>query len=370
MAKKIINYRGGFIPRPTAKKMAGIARAAYKSPMVQRAQKDLVNYAGARVLKYITDKVQVSPSGVTATVSRSISGKSIATPTVFGNFGAVTSTKYIEGRGKKYIPPHIKQQGRYIDIRNGISNIEGNVADQSMGTFTTMDASYLNSVSNNMGRLYTSTRNVVNSSNYYVVQATKEIKMTNSSNVGVTVQIYEIVSRVTTDSSISPASSPFAAWDLGLSEGSPAGLTTSQSPITRFTYGSSPFDSDVFTQYYSVKKIFSVELPASTTHVHTSIYNIDREFNPDVIVNGLAGPIKNFTKFTMIVVKGNPVHASTGSDLVSSGPTALDVTTSERIQIYGMPGSTFIAGSSAIMPTIANPQVYTTPTTEQLVVTD
>lgn len=354
---------------PSSSPYVRAAIKAVKSP----AGKAITNYAKAQTFKYLSDKLRVTPSGVSVTVGKTISGRNINTPTVFGNFGAVTSTTYVEG-SLLNIPEYIKKEGRNINIINSAANIDAAVSAQGVYQINTNSPALLNNTANNYGRLFTQTRTAVNSSRFYLHQATMETKITNSSNVGVTLQIMEIVPRNTVDQTVgtNPAAAPQNAWAQGLLEASPAGMSGStQSAYTTDTYGAQPFDSEVFSQYFSVKKVFNVELPASTTHVHDSVYNICKVFEPDAIVNAtLPGSIKHFTKWLLIIVRGNPVHDSTNSDSVGSAPIACDLTFSQRLITYGMPGATTIAGLTSSMPAVATPQVYTTPTTEQLVATD
>lgn len=212
----------------------------------------------------------------------------------------------------------------------------------------------------------------MNTGRFYVHFVEAEMKLTNSSNVGITLDIYEIVPRGDYDMTNTDITSPLKCWDNGYIDESPAGITGStQSVLTSSVYGVKPMDSDLFTEYFVVKKIFPIELPASTTHVHKSRYNISRTFDSSSIQNSsLYGSIKHFTKWVLVIARGNPVHSSADSDIVGSSPLAVDATYSLREVTYGNVGSDTIAGITTGLPIPATPQVYGTPTTEQTVVVD
>ncbi len=373
---KYTKIRGGSLPvvykpksRMSFPKAFNSVYRAYKSPLGQSAASFAANKFGFK--KSTIDKVFSTVDGATAFVGKSLRGSSIGNvPTTYGAFGSVTTTKYVEG--KNYLPKRIKEIGKNIDISNSSTNLEATTSQQNALSFAALPAAKLIQIANNYAKLYTSTRTAVNSGRYYVDYVSSETKITNSSNVGVTLDIYEIIPRYNFDDVSSQLSSPLTAWLQGYVDSSPVGITgTSQVPLNITTYGAQPLDSDVFTSYFVIKKIFNVELPASTTHVHTSRYNICKMFDSSNILNSQAtGSMKNFTKWTMVVAKGNPVHASADSDSVGTSPVFLDLTTSIRMQTYGAPGNDTITGITSGFAVPATPQVYGPPTTEQTVVGD
>jgi len=379
MRRKFYSLRGGFRPtpirsfpttsiRPIAKMNPStleLAYKAYKSPLGQKLAGYAKTYAMNK-LNSISNGNNVS----SAFASNSLHAGKISTGAVTGQFGSVTRTRYRQG--SKKTPVSIKRGGKNIMFYNGGIQVSGTISTQGVGNVAILDANMLHNITVAYGNLYNTNRVVGNYGRFYMASAYSEVKFTNSSNVGCSVDLYEIMPRETINGA-SPSTingTPITAWNYALANiEKPQGIpVTTMANMSATTYGSVPFDSDIFTQFYVVKKRYEIELPASTTHIHEAQYNIQREFDDSQITNATTfGSIKNFTRWLMIVVRGNPVHGSDGS--VGPSPMILDITYSLRFESYGLPGSSTVAGITTGFALPPSPQVYTTPTTEQTVVT-
>lgn len=111
---------------------------------------------------------------------------------------------------------------------------------------------------------------------------------------------------------------PIALWNLGLNyECDTTGVVYSSNIY------SSPFKSHRFVDYFKVKKIFSIELPAGGSHTHVSTYHLNRKLRGSICLSH--GAIRDFTKYQMYIASGTPLNDSLTN--VSTSTIALDVVT-------------------------------------------
>ena len=168
--------------------------------------------------------------------------------------------------------------------------------------------------------------------------AQSEVTMTNSSNASCEIEIYDLVLKH--DLLVDPAfnvnalvypvaPNPEQYWSVGTlaAEGAAAGTTPSPSTFI----GSSPFDSQLFKDYFKVKKRTKVMLPQGGTHRHNIQLKPSRlidEFQVATSVAGVAG-LQGLTQYTMITCKGVPISDVTTA-LPTTASTLLDIIQSIR----------------------------------------
>ena len=240
----------------------------------------LGQYAKNYAFRKLNEFVNKSDTGVSATVPNGLSVRSIGTPTVFGNYGSITTTNYTEG--KYYLPKRISSEyGEIVRVNNLSGRITATTSLQNNASVSTVSGLDLYSLGQDLSQLTSSNLTAETQQGdvkLYIHQVQTQIRFTNSGNVGVVLDLYEVVPRIDIDFNETDIFTPSSAWNTGLAKQLPIGSMTVTS-VNPSTFGISPLDSAAFGSVYLVKKKFSIELPGATSHVHKSTYNINRHYN-------------------------------------------------------------------------------------------
>lgn len=180
----------------------------------------------------------------------------------------------------------------------------------------------------------------------YIYESTYgEIMFTNATNHAIDLDIYDIY--IKRDIGISETYTqvdtsgnnvavtwdfPTGAWELGVNNAqnyinpdstvypSPPGTTFFGAEYFNFL-GSTPFDSQLFKDYYGVQKRTHVQMPLGATHRHHCSFTLNKMVDSRMTNNSTIRAWKGFTRYTMWVVRGYPVNSAIRDSRV-------DVTTS------------------------------------------
>lgn len=165
---------------------------------------------------------------------------------------------------------------------------------------------------------------------FHVRSLQAELMLTNSTNVGCVMDIYDIACKQdaphsSTTGPTENVSTPVNAWLQGetkqLTSAIPAGYTSGV-----YVPGSIPKDSQIFKDYYKIVSKKSIAFGAGASHQHIVNLRIPRQFDQNettthaTYLNGLRG----FTMFTMVVVRGQIASsAGPGGNEPSQNSTVL-----------------------------------------------
>lgn len=208
-------------------------------------------------------------------------------------------------KGKSYLPSHIE---------NALAPqvIQSNAASQllaTIGTQNTTTVLQLNTPS--ISPFLTGDK----MSNTMYVRAFGDVTMNNIYLSNCYIIIYDIMARK--DISSSSLSSPDLAWTQGV-------VDEGRSSSVVDYLGSTPWQSELFNQYYEVKQVTNVVLCAGGTHVHKV------RLRPNRVVNAAYGQyttygLRGLTYFTMIEIHGSPANSITTQTTVSVGVAGLNI---------------------------------------------
>lgn len=147
-----------------------------------------------------------------------------------------------------------------------------------------------------------------------IEKATSDVTMNNIYLSNCYIMIYDIIARK--DVGNTSISNPYSTWAQG---------TTDESQPNAANYlGSTPFDNELFNQYYKVCQVTSVVLGAGATHVHKV------RMQPNRLVSGAYLEytpycLKDITYFTLVEFHGSPANDSTTQTQVGIGVGGLNV---------------------------------------------
>lgn len=154
-----------------------------------------------------------------------------------------------------------------------------------------------------------------------------EILITNQDSGNVNVCIYDIIARRDLASSANIATPVSAIKNSLLDEG---GINQNWD-----VPGVTPFASDLFTQFFVVKKMTHMTLGQGQAHTHRLNYKPNRQIDGEYIQYNPNG-FKNLTCFTVIQQVGLPCNDSVTKTQVSLGGTALDIVFKKQYQYTWM----------------------------------
>lgn len=146
----------------------------------------------------------------------------------------------------------------------------------------------------------------------------------NQTNVPVTIQFYDIIAKRDTASSQTffggaTTMDPQTLFTTGINNenvGSSSGLTSTFP-------GATPFMSERFCQYYTVKKVTKFTLHAGTEHVHYVKLKPSMLFNREISTSQYN--IRKNTYWPMLIIKGDVVNDSTTTTIVTYSSWSVDV---------------------------------------------
>lgn len=157
--------------------------------------------------------------------------------------------------------------------------------------------------------------------NFRVGYMSQETSVTNSSNIYWQMTLYDYVARrdAPRDSGVTERVTPLHLWAYGFHLSK-----NTLSPTSNFypwTVKATPFQSQLFTQFYKVVKTTTVWLGPGATHTHVMKNNLNKLFYPQRF-SVTKGPLQNVTAGTIWTIIGQPVEATT-----TTNPPAYPVTT-------------------------------------------
>lgn len=150
----------------------------------------------------------------------------------------------------------------------------------------------------------------------YVQTVIVETMITNLSNTNVTLTLYEVRNRKTTTES--PATSLATAL-------SKMGATST----TQFAIGLTPFDASIWCRYWKVQKSYVVELPLGRTHVHKSIYKVNKKVQYSEI-NMADQYMPGMTHSLLVAHHGMPGESTSVGTPITTAPESIACVFSER----------------------------------------
>lgn len=192
---------------------------------------------------------------------------------------------------------------------NGATRLAGSVGVQTPSVLLTMfNQTDLNSINSQL--------NSGNHTNRILYDScSANIYLTNQDQGTVMFELYDCIAR--RDLSTSNVADPVTAWQNSYADEN--GANTDYKFV-----GATPFSSDLFTQFFRVKKITHVILSQGQVHQHQVHYYprrlIDAEYT-QYMGNGAKG----LTCFTFIVARGAPYNDNTTKTTVSTGQVSLDI---------------------------------------------
>lgn len=149
----------------------------------------------------------------------------------------------------------------------------------------------------------------------------QEYMISNASSANVFLKIYECTARQDiTANSGSPVLNivqwnPAGAFDQGVYD-----VNTGMSAMT---LGTTPFQSQFFTNIWKVDKIYNIELGAGRSHKHLSKYSPNRLI--DESRSSRNSILKGVTRSIMILAFGSPINDTTDNTKVSTSLIALNI---------------------------------------------
>lgn len=149
----------------------------------------------------------------------------------------------------------------------------------------------------------------------FLIDMQHQLGITNTSTYTAKVCIYDILARHDTASGAVP-NVPTTAWSTGITDELAAGAATN--------VGNTPFMSDMFTQFWDVKRITKFDLQPGGTHTHKLALHPMKKLHSELL-NSITGGIAGITSYSMIVFQGQAGHDSTTKTQVSTAATGLDI---------------------------------------------
>lgn len=180
-----------------------------------------------------------------------------------------------------------------------------------------------------------------------------EVMMTNSSLASCYVEIYDIArKRDANKTEFVWTQDPLTAWIRGIQDSTGLGQTDFQ------FLKASPFDSQVFKDWFKVVKRTRIELSQGATHKHGVLLNPNKLVDASM-PNFVDGDYAGLTMYTMVVFYGQPasVPQENAPAIVTTAQVALDFVTNNRIKYHWVSDTTFNVYQQDNLSSIAGEQV-------------
>jgi len=147
--------------------------------------------------------------------------------------------------------------------------------------------------------------------NFMVGTLSQETNITNSSNIYWQMTIYDYVARRDTTilTGTFDLKSPLHMWAQGLSYTQLAGADPASAQYP-YSVKATPFQSQLFCQYYKVVKTHQIWLGPGATHTHVFKNNLNKVFYPLRFMVS-SGNISGATFGSIYTIVGQPVESST-----------------------------------------------------------
>lgn len=209
---------------------------------------------------------------------------------------------------------YLKRLFRYMQGRKTTVSNSSSYLTSGTGVQASIQLSILNSTNLNSIKLEANAGvATANALKLYLGYAKHRLVFKNQSNCVGKVQIYDIVSKYITDTSID---SPIEAWTKGYTD---LGLATQPTII-----GNTPFNSPEFRRCFNVKSVRTFNVEPGQQHEHTVIHKINRVYNTTVWDNiGTQASVKGITSWIMVVFQGSLGH-ETDNTKITYMPMKLD----------------------------------------------
>lgn len=200
----------------------------------------------------------------------------------------------------------------------------------------------------------------------FLAHMKRTVYITSSTSVNCTLRIYECVAKL--DSSDIDVITPFTAWRTGLFQQMGDAYVTGALTGTVYQIGMFPSAVRCFRTFWHIDKYFDIQLPAGSSHIHTSEYNVNATipFQRAANTNIMGG----ISRFNLYVLSGTPVHAVGDTTVVGMGSTSVDIVENKITTWYGKTNTQSVRYTTYNVPSFLNGQgqVGDTDIQERLVV--
>lgn len=183
-----------------------------------------------------------------------------------------------------------------------------------------------------------------------------ESKYTNQEKGNVELVLYDIIpKRDVTAAGVAGNYDVLSSWNVGLNDVTYASNSSSPSTAGKANLGSTPFDSVLFCQYYTVIKKTKVMLSQGSTHIHRvrSLWNgmLNHTYTEEYTY------LRGKSVITLAVVNGMPLNDQTTKTNIAVGAAAVDVVTVTRIVYQGYINNLFTYSFGDNQQSVATPYV-------------
>lgn len=159
-----------------------------------------------------------------------------------------------------------------------------------------------------------------NTKQIYVKSITLKYMLTNTAATNVFIDIYQVIPKKDVNTS------PLTAMDTG--------ITQMNSVEGAISLGMTPYMSRYFTQNYTIKKTYRIELAAGRTHLHTCKYNIGKLWNDaDRVASTGANFRKSWTHSLLMIATSEPINNVAGT-LITSAPVSINTYSHEDYRYH------------------------------------
>lgn len=153
----------------------------------------------------------------------------------------------------------------------------------------------------------------------FMKSAKVEYAYNNNTNDQVRMVLYDIVPKKDIYNTAGDAQDPVTSWANGLTH---QGVATS-SPQT--IVGSTPFGSEMFCHFWTIKKITNVTLAPGQTHYHRTKIVVNKTVSNEDIQQGNLAYLKNCSAAHVSVGYGAPCLTAVGSGVTTEATKVLSV---------------------------------------------
>jgi len=369
---KMSRYRGGFLPV-----LYRGASTALKNPAVRDYMTGISYRAANAVSSYLPQKfnsrVKKITGRTTASWIQGLAGKFMGKSAVIipgigvlknpysksayqkiTNKGTgITTTNYVSGTTQQ-IPKSVEKNAykqQYVVSSTGenfpLSNTgAASYTTRGVAQYVHMDDADLNAFAT---LLPSNTDAKSDLATMYMSSCKSVISMTSSTNMNVSVRIYECVSKK--DTNIATYRTPEVAWQNGIDQTVGTSDTNSYKNI-----GVYPSMSPFFRDYWHVDGYYDVELAAGASHIHKSTYNINSYVPFSWFRNhGGSAATSGLTRAYLFVLSTTPIHDASNEDAIALGKGKVDINIVNTYEFYGIPftdeGLSYDLGSDSIATT-------------------
>nr|WAE42454.1 MAG: capsid protein [Cressdnaviricota sp.] len=213
--------------------------------------------------------------------------------------------------GRRRIPKRMravyKNCAKNYQVINNSGRLTANSGSQSFnGILTMFSTADLTGFSTNISANKTN--------KFLAMNCSAELMLSNQDEGNCRIVLYDVICR--RDITQSNISDPANAFKNSLAD--EGGSNANWSSV-----GTTPFASDLFTQFYKVLKITHIILGAGQFHTHRVHFGLNRQFDNEQLQYTPNG-IKGATCFTVAMIYGAPYNDSTTKTQVSTGQVTVD----------------------------------------------